>query len=472
MISAMIFTNRWARAAVAGFTCLIAVFLTFHLYAPISYKLYHDPTRLHVAIFATSGNFHLCQLHLSAALLGYPAPIFVNWDDHEDKDPMKQHLAKIQGALSFLESLPSHQQDDLVFMLDGFDVWFQLPYEYILKRYHDVVAEAHQRHVRTFGEELVAKHNIKNTILFGPDKSCAPGGPDHSSCWAIPESWMPPLSFGPDTDHGRAMHNRPRWLNSGTIMGPARELRDVFQRALEQNQQHHVTDSDQFYFSHVFGVQSYARRLLKLEHDRSLGFDVAGDEEFLRPKHNDPKKKAIPEVANQRTEYFIGLDWSSAIFQTAGFYADYLTWIRHNSTSQYVREDSKMGNYHHHFSLPQDLEGWGPLPGRHLENIDPALSSWHNLPLATNTASRNVPPVMHINGKKGYRHLWWPRNWFYPYIEPMLLALRRRGIRNTGDDREALAGAWTFNKQGRGWVDWNSVCGKHEASLMGNSLEE
>jgi hypothetical protein len=466
-------SRRLTRVGIAAATFFVFTFLIVHLYTPISYKFYHDPTRLHIAVFATSGNYHLCQLHLSAALLGYPAPTYINWGDKEDKDEMKQHLRKIEGALSYLDSIPAHQQDDLVFMLDGFDIWFQLPHTYIIKRYHDYVAQSHQHHVATFGEELVAKNDIRNTVIFGPDKSCAPGGPDHSSCWAIPESWLPALSFGPDTDHGRAMHNRPRWLNSGTVIGPAKELKDVFQRALEQNRDHHVTDSDQFYFSHVYGTQSYARRLLKLEHDRDRGCDVAGDEEFLLPKNIDPKKKRLPDI-DQRTEYYIGLDWSSSMFQTAGFYADYLTWVRHNISDQYIMQDSRMGNYHHHFSLPADLVNQGPLDHNKAlaASIDPSLNSWRNLPLATNTASRNVPPVMHINGKKGYRHLWWPRNWFFPYIEPLLKGLRRQGIRNIGDERDALAGAWTFLSGESGWEEWNSLCGAHEDQLMGKAPRE
>ncbi|MBE7158579.1 MAG: hypothetical protein INR62_09140, partial [Rhodospirillales bacterium] len=471
-LAAAAFSRRLTRVWTIAGACFIFAFLLLHLYSPFSYNFYHDPQRLHVAVFATSGNYHLCQLHLSAALMGFPAPVFINWGEAEDQDEMKQHLAKIEGALSYLDSIPAHHQDDLVFMLDGFDVWFQLPHRYIISRYHDYVAKSHQHLTAHFGEELVAKHNIRNTVVFGPDKSCAPAGIDHASCWAIPESWMPPLSFGPDTDHGRAMHNRPRWLNSGTVIGPARELRDVFQRALDQNRDHHVTDSDQFYFSHVFGVQSYARRLLKLERDRARGCDVAGDEEFLRPKNIDKKKKAIPEI-DGRTEYFIGLDWSSDMFQTAGFYADYITWIRHNETSQYPQslDTHPPANPYHHFTLPAELATTGPDTDHHLDlrAIDPALASWQTLPLATNTASRTVPPVMHINGKKGYRLLWWPRNWFYPFIEPMLAALRAKGVHTnaSGGERDALAGAWTFLNGEYGWEDWDGLCAVHEEQLIG-----
>lgn len=465
-------SGRLFRIGAVVFAFLVLAFLSQHLFFSSEYVqgLSKFSDKLRIAVFATSGNYHLCQLHMSAALMGYPAHTLINWDDPEDKDPMKQHLAKIEGALKYLDAIPAGHQDDLVFMVDGYDLWFQLPHNYIIKRYHDVVGKAHLRHVDELGVALVAKHNIRNTVLFGPDKQCAPAGRDHVSCWAVPESWMHPLSFGPDTDHGIDMHNRPRWLNSGTIMGPARELRDVFSAALERNKNQHVTDSDQFYFASLFGIQSYSRRLIKLDHDRERGLDVAGDEEFLKPKDTDTEKRKIPEI-NGRTEYFIGLDWSSAIFQTTGFYADYISWIRNNDSSQYIEEDSIDGNYHHHFAEQEDLVGKGP--GKAMAKIDPALEKWNTLPLATNTASRNVVPVMHINGKKGYRILWWPRMWFFPYIEQIWNDLKSRedGRERPEDERTAFQGAKTFNREGWGWINWKDVCGKYEDRLMGRSRE-
>ncbi|KAM0714746.1 hypothetical protein Q7P37_009763 [Cladosporium fusiforme] len=405
---------------------------------------------------------------MSAALMGYPAYTLVNWNDHEDSNPMKQHLAKIEGAIGYLDSLPKGSQDDLVLFLDGYDVWFQLTEEYIIKRYKDVVVKAHRRNIEMLGKDVVAKHSIKNTVLFGPDKQCAPAGGDHPSCWAVPESWMHPLSFGPDTDHGVDSHNRPRWLNSGTIMGPWREVRDVVSQAAEEIKSNKITDSDQFYFASVFGTQSYARRLLKLHRDSEMGLDTTADREFLDAEQAKFHGRKIPSV-ERRTEYFIGLDWSSAIFQTTGFYADYISWIRDNDSSSYVQKLSAEGNYHHHSVLQQDLEGKGP--GWALASIHPALAGWNTLPLATNIVSHNVPAVMHINGKKGYRILWWPRMWFFPYIERIWDSFKDRRSDPKSSRRVAFEGAWTIGQAGTGWIDWEDICGKYESRLQGKSQE-
>lgn len=127
--------GRLIRIGAIAFAFLLLAFLSQHLFFKTSYvqsRLYTASDTLNIAVFATSGNYHLCQLHMSAALMGYPAHTLINWDDPEDKDPMKQHLAKIEGALRFLEEIPAARQDDLVFMVDGYDLWFQLPHSYIV----------------------------------------------------------------------------------------------------------------------------------------------------------------------------------------------------------------------------------------------------------------------------------------------------------------------------------------------------
>jgi hypothetical protein len=434
----------------------------------------YNGKRMHLLIPATSTNIHLCQLMTSAAILGYPAPVLVNWAMPEASDAYVQHLAKVQGVLDYLKSLPEEQQDDLVYMMDGFDAWFQLPADVLVKRYYDVVEKAARINEADFGAANVAQYNIKDTVLFGPDKLCWPIDDKRPACWAVPESWEAKHAFGPDTDHGIIEHNRARWLNSGTIMGPAHEMRDVFAATLDRIHANHTTDSDQFYFAEVFGDQSYERRLKKLDYDRSRMLNVTEDEELLLP----PQDKYIPEFAEgERSEYFIGMDFESAIWQTVAFYDEYVTVIQHNESSRYVRETSKKINPHHHFALPEDLEGLTPLddvlaPGDSARaDMPEALHSWSTVPLATNTISKLPPPVLHFTGKKGYREMWWPRQWFYPYQEQLLARLRANGVKTTGRQRDALAGAWSFTDGRMGWIEWeNGLCSQFEATLQSRQL--
>ena len=448
----------------------------------------YDVQGLHLLIPATSTNHHLCQLMVSCAVMGYPAPVLINWDAPEAADAYVQHLMKVEGVLDYLNMLSEDQQDDLVFMLDGFDAWFQLPGDALIQRYYDVVNRAAQENLKIYGPELIKKFDIRDTVLFGPDKLCWPLGGERPACWAVPDSWMEPHAFGPDTDHGIIEHVRPKWLNSGTIMGPAREMRDVFQATLDWIHDAYSTDSDQFYFAELWGDQSYQRSLNKLDWDRAQGKDVSKDEQFLLP----PQDKNIPEIKKgQRTEYHIGLDFDSAIWQTIAFYDDYMTWVQQNLSSKYVRETSRIVNRYHNFVLPDDLTSsstqlnphglaLSPLEAlaregdrsasQQYEGLAAELYSWETLPLAINTISKTVPPILHFTGKKGYREMWWPRNWFYPYQAQILRALRRRGPVKTGTRRESVAGAWTYAGNGTelGWKPWeDGLCGQFEEQLQG-----
>ena len=95
--------------------------------------------RLVIILPAQSPSFNLCKVVASAIALGYPAPVIVNWAPEQEADMINEstrsHLLKISGVLDFLEWVTSDDahgaskldEDDLVLMLDAYDVWLQLP---------------------------------------------------------------------------------------------------------------------------------------------------------------------------------------------------------------------------------------------------------------------------------------------------------------------------------------------------------
>jgi len=106
------------------FTLLLFALLFQRSYTTTLFRQGHDDTPatavpLNIAVFATSANYHYCQLHMSAALLGYPAYTLLNWQEEDEEHFMKQHAAKLDGALRYLDAIPQDQQDDLVLFLDG-----------------------------------------------------------------------------------------------------------------------------------------------------------------------------------------------------------------------------------------------------------------------------------------------------------------------------------------------------------------
>lgn len=273
--------------------------------------------RLHLLIPATSTNPDLCKLLLSAQILGYPTPVLINYGDHEEKDPYKQHLGKVEGILKYLEQIEQSDEyaEDLVLIIDGFDVWFQLRPDVLIKRYYDINAAADARAVERYGQELVDLHDIRQTVIFGPDKICWPVDFTRPACWAVPQGTFTEASFGPkSTRRDERDKNVAMWLNSGTVMGPAQDMRDVFRATLEDIQLRYKGDSDQYYFANVFGEQELAR----LQRVPGLVERVKNESrKLLDWEDRSNGKRLEPDLRNRtKTEYHIGIDYSSSMFQT------------------------------------------------------------------------------------------------------------------------------------------------------------
>ena len=94
---------------------------------------------------ATSSNKNLCQRLLSAAVLDYPEPFFIDWGAAEDETSYIQHLAKVEKILDYLKPLPLAAADDLALVVDGYEVWLQLPPDVLIKRYYTVNDSAGRR---------------------------------------------------------------------------------------------------------------------------------------------------------------------------------------------------------------------------------------------------------------------------------------------------------------------------------------
>lgn len=145
------------------------------------------------------------------------------------------------------------------------------------------------------------------------------------ACWAVSNTNLDEYAFGPETSGPLQSRSQPRWLNSGTIMGPARDLKDLFEATLAEINANHTTDSDQFYLAEVFGKQEFARlqknpELLKRYKAVRYGEELADPSaQIMRPDAN---------TAGLRTEFHIGIDYESKIFQTLAYWKQYLTWMR------------------------------------------------------------------------------------------------------------------------------------------------
>ncbi|KAJ9627749.1 hypothetical protein H2203_002962 [Taxawa tesnikishii (nom. ined.)] len=421
---------------------------------------------LHHLIPATSSNPNLCKLLLSSAILNYPTPIFINWGAHEAADAYKQHIQKIETILAYMETITPKTEQDLVLIVDGFDVWYQLRPDVMLKRYYAMNAVADQIAREAYGEELFQAHNITQTVIFGPDKICWPIDYRRPACWTMPNGPVDQYAFGPDTDYELEEHNIPRWLNSGTILGPIEDVREVFRATLAKVRANHTTDSDQFYFANVMGDQEYARlaRVPELLKEKMAEKYEGDNKTEPHPQRDSP----IIE-AGSKTEYHIGLDLEALMFQTMAYYRQFLVWMSYNNSWRSSAPNQERYNY----VLPQDVvESAPPFQAVNLSPDAPHDTavynqSWEEQNLLVNQL----------------RDLWWHKLWFFPEAEALRKASTKMvpgflsesligGRMWKGAEKEesmelimaGRGGGWSDEKEAQ-WLSWNKLCGKHEADI-------
>ena len=452
-------------------------------------------SHFHLLVPASSTNQNFCQLLLSTIILNYPPPILINWDAVETDNPFLMHMGKIDKVLAYLENFPKEQEDDLVLMVDGYDVWFQLPPEVLIRRYFDVIKAKDERVISTYGQKVAKEHDFRHTVLFGPDKSCWPDNEEggRPACWAVPQSSMPIHAFGPaeDIDHrdikDDPYHARPRWLNSGTIMGPVGDVRALFKAVAARVKDHYQGDSDQYYFAKIWSFQEWAR--LQTIPNKTFPAEY---------KHPDLEK----EVGNShKIEFHTGLDYDSALFQPIGYYDPFLTWLRYDYVYTGLPQDTPLSDFDR-YELPEDVKtSRSPLAalkdpmgqklsdsykGMFSNSEGVRLKEWPELPLITNVITKQVPLLIHFLMEKDYRVRWWNRMWFAPFAKELFSASataintpifknRLNGrmwanaevptvphnLATTGGRRD---GAWSDKGI---WLPWGSICERYNDVVFG-----
>lgn len=493
----------WLIVTVAGIITIILAGLLSHetsissLGGRLRTSFVKEKSRqFHLLVPATASNLNLCKLLLSAAVTGFPDPILLGWYGHGLYNGAESHLFKISETSAYLNSLPIERDEDLVLLLDGYDVWLQLRPDVLITRYQKVVEKTNNRLLDEGVLNIEAGGApVRNTIIFSPDKTCWPEDPRRTACWIVPESSMPSDCFGPDTD-GWVVPNRARWLNSGTIMGPVKDMRDLLNGAMSMlqrtfHEEYEFRTSDQFYFQEVWAEQVYSRMLLRDGSVDAPMFDVEGEE------HQVPG--VIPTIPpGTRTEFHIAMDYDSDLFQSAAYYTEFITWMAFNHGTRAPQTKSQQALSHpriDQLTLNADIAtSPPPFPRGVADNVLPYNLGWQDLMLGTNVIAQQTFPVWHVTGVKQYLETWWHRMWWHPYGEALLKASKQisgktkdsldviatvAGVRYTGAkmqwnateasqadseyDQGYLGGAWS--DQGE-WLDWKGLCEEHEDLLF------
>lgn len=455
--------------------------------------------KTHFLIPATVGNVDLCKTLLTAGILGYPSPSILAWGEpYNEQGGLGggSHLLKISRTLQYLDSLSSEQDDDLVLMIDAYDVHFQLPFEILLGRYHTIVEASNIRLMQDMGSAFHKEQNMRQRIIFGAGKRCAPNALWEVACYTVPDSPAPDDLYGNNTDTMLGVNQwfscRQKYLNSGYIMGPVSAMRKLFRRAQERAELHKDRPiygaSDQAIFALIMGEQSYVREQQRLQH-------LSRQDLLRNPQLAQPRGISIqggllvdnilkPSITHTTFTPEIGVDYEF------GITLDYLSELGHQTMNSDIDRDSQwvMWNDTRHiedrvnerFVRHGDLDCPIRVPSdppadllatdapHHLLQpaYRPALGqSWWEVPLYAHLCMGTVPVMIHHNGWKENREGRWANLWLQPKARELLMAQMLKkgpafGVASwenfkTDPDVKLAGGAWTDKGN---WIDWRDMC--------------
>lgn len=131
-------------------------------------------------------------------------------------------------------------------------------------------------------------------ILVGADKNCFPNDPRGPVCNDIPDSEYSLDAYGPGTDQDRIWgdrtHTRPRWVNSGTIIGYRAPLEKLYASMVEYK----APDDDHGSDQRVFAVHYYWNNFsIAIDFKSQLAVSVAFSEWELDFYNRTDKAKEL-----------------------------------------------------------------------------------------------------------------------------------------------------------------------------------
>lgn len=414
--------------------------------------------------------------------------------------------------LHALKTLPPGSDDDLVVLVDGYDIWFQLKPDVLVKRYLSITQHHDQRLADQFGSKAARDAaGVRQKVLFSAQKRCWPKEATHPACYAVPPSTLPPDVYGVGTDTNVDDEKNPyvkyrqRYLNSGAAIGPAAALSAIFERALEKAEKDKNIGSDQGIFAEIFGEQEYYRHVAAEESGayvkKAKGWwDVKmgkGDRlKSVIDETSPPKDKILlPRPADRNYEFGLGLDYDMSIAQATVFSEYDTEWLVRDERDEIVQK------YRHH-SITEPYPALSPLPadmlaspppfspftadplvGRDPVAAPPRSMSWAGARLFTNLYTGNTPVAVHHNahrdGLKGRIERHWDRPWFQGRLRQLLdahawepvrpvarVALDGQGrvveqdkAKSEGEDTKEKVSRWSLPGKGRGKVQVHEYWG-------------
>ncbi|KAJ4247476.1 hypothetical protein NW762_013152 [Fusarium torreyae] len=378
-------------------------------------------SRLHYLIPASEPALNLCANVISVLANRYPIPSIIGYKGKDEFDAKAAHIAKLYSIQRYLHGPAGKYADDLVVVVDGYDVLAQLPAEVLIERYFEIIKRHDQVLADRFGLTIdqAHEHGLRQSLLWGADKACFPRKRDEPQCWGVPQSFLPHNVYGRYTQDRSMRYADPKHLNSGTVIGPLGDLRDCIDAALiliknTWNATLEYRNSDQYYLGKLYARQEVNRTKV------ITGGDVPG----LKGTRKLPPSS---DFGTDQTDYHIAVDHESAFTCTQ---CENVEWMRNIAFDRPGHRSviKKNNPKKQHPFKPFTIQ----MPGlvmtaltRLYEAIDhdQPVSQWiRSVKLGTNIATGHIYPLYHGTCKKSNFIDRYMDLWLYPIARRLLEA--------------------------------------------------
>lgn len=419
---------------------------------------------------------------MTGAILNYPTPFLINWGKNftdESKPDGGARFAKLNALDEYVTRMSESRKDDLLLLLDAEDLWFQLRPNVLVERFRGLIRQSDSITRNTMGAYAASEERIKSAAIFGSRKTCTPNNPDDIGCYTLPESPLPPDTYGMNTDtevgHTPFSSFRPRYLDSGVIMAPAGDIRQIMLRAesKEGDPQHGDGGSDQSIFNTMLGQQEFQRQVMHERHltlmEKIKRWMGKRDPSIL---DDHPTREKMEHLKVRTHDFGIGLDYFGSIAHQTSDSAWDGRFIKYNTDDIKVRRDT--------FdckptikSLPKDIESTYITSVRVPQDALLGVT-WGDLPLYTDMCTGSIPVIVNHQGDAAERDSMWKQFWMQPMAKELFREQHRRARLLSPEDIVIDTG---INSGGArilsgGKLSWEEICGEHEAELFGLKADE
>ena len=414
----------------------------------------------------------LCRSLLSAAVLDYPPPTLINYDDGSEDSQSRLHDAKkvheyLQGDTSSLTD------DDVVLVAEGDSTIFQLPASVLLHRLETTQAFAND-------EPDDLKAQSQQLVYLGASDLCALGN-KHEACAHLPD---------PDTKAHSLKMSRAKFVDGGVAIGRVPDMKKLFMASSGSIGQDGIKDSKGI-LTKLFAEQELSRQAKK---SRESGYR-SGWKAFMDHKpwgYSDSESPTVNGRLPRDREFGMALDYHSSMFFSASHHTPNMSFTRDG-----LNRTGQSGA-----ALPTDiLTSPAPISPVPITYVDESHNSsalplnttidrlngeigWQDLPLAVDDLTDSIPAIIHFEYPEDHKHQSWPlwrSMWFHPFAR----ALMRNHLRSSegpaalqaaamGGDREfdtrgGKGGFWTESGV---WLGFGEVCRGYEDELFGDGYGE